>query len=95
MHENFFDSENRRRTRSISCPISRNDSDFEFKEKKEEKTDKSGICEQNLMIKGHLFKLFDILKPRKKFSHYFENVTAICFVVSLIDFDEKISEDEV
>lgn len=57
----------------------------------------TGIIEISFSYGGHEFKLFDVggqRNERKKWIHCFEGVTAVVFVASLSDYDQKCYEDD-
>lgn len=57
----------------------------------------TGVLETKFETKGLFFQLVDVggqRNERKKWIHCFEKVTAIVFVVSLNEFDQKLEDDE-
>ena len=53
--------------------------------------------EKNFVIKDHKFKICDVggqRNERRKWIHFFSNVTSVIFVVSLSCYDELTFEDE-
>lgn len=58
----------------------------------------TGIVELNFNYSGITFKLFDVggqRNERKKWIHCFSEVTAVIFVVSMSDYDQKCYEDDI
>lgn len=56
-----------------------------------------GMQEKNFVIKDHKFKICDVggqRNERRKWIHFFSNVTSVIFVVSLSCYDELTFEDE-
>jgi GTPase SAR1 family protein len=57
----------------------------------------TGIVETEFDLGGKKFKLLDVggqRTERKKWIHYFDNVTAVLFIVSLNEYDQKLYEDD-
>jgi len=57
----------------------------------------TGIVENNFIIEGNSFKMFDVggqRNERKKWIHCFENVTAVLFVGVLSEYDMVLYEDD-
>mmetsp|Transcript_41306 Transcript_41306/g.106905 ORF Transcript_41306/g.106905 Transcript_41306/m.106905 type:complete len:352 (-) Transcript_41306:3705-4760(-) len=57
----------------------------------------TGIIEQEFIINGSIFKMFDVggqRNERRKWIHCFEDVTAVIFMVSLAEYDQVLYEDE-
>jgi len=57
----------------------------------------TGIVENNFVIEGNHFKIFDVggqRNERKKWIHCFEDVTAVMFVVALSEYDQVLYEDD-
>jgi len=57
-----------------------------------------GIIEIAFKMGDFTFKLFDVggqRNERKKWIHHFEGVTAVIFVVSMSDYDQKCYEDDM
>jgi len=57
----------------------------------------TGMNEKSFDIEGNPFKICDVggqRNERRKWIHFFDNVTAVIFVVSLSGYDEVIFEDE-
>mmetsp|Transcript_12754 Transcript_12754/g.11357 ORF Transcript_12754/g.11357 Transcript_12754/m.11357 type:complete len:390 (+) Transcript_12754:188-1357(+) len=57
----------------------------------------TGMQEKNFVIKDHKFKICDVggqRNERRKWIHFFSNVTSVIFVVSLSCYDELTFEDE-
>jgi len=57
----------------------------------------TGIVETDFEYNGFKFKLFDVggqRNERKKWIHCFDNVTAVIFVASLSEYDQKCYEDD-
>jgi len=57
----------------------------------------TGMQEKNFLIKDHKFKICDVggqRNERRKWIHFFSNVTSVIFVVSLSCYDELTFEDE-
>lgn len=57
-----------------------------------------GIIEIGFQVGDIYFKLFDVggqRNERKKWIHHFDGVTAVIFVASMSDFDQKCYEDDV
>eukprot|EP00484_Ammonia_sp_Unknown_P020140 CAMPEP_0197032722 /NCGR_PEP_ID=MMETSP1384-20130603/11323_1 /TAXON_ID=29189 /ORGANISM="Ammonia sp." /LENGTH=382 /DNA_ID=CAMNT_0042462421 /DNA_START=86 /DNA_END=1234 /DNA_ORIENTATION=- len=57
----------------------------------------TGMQEKNFVIKNHRFKICDVggqRNERRKWIHFFSNVTSVIFVVSLSCYDELTFEDE-
>jgi GTPase SAR1 family protein len=57
----------------------------------------TGIVENNFVIDGNQFKMFDVggqRNERKKWIHCFENVTAVLFVAAISEYDQVLYEDE-
>jgi len=57
----------------------------------------TGIVETEFEYNGFKFKLFDVggqRNERKKWIHCFDNVTAVIFVASLSEYDQKCYEDD-
>lgn len=57
----------------------------------------TGIVETDFDLGGKKFKLLDVggqRTERKKWIHYFDNVTAVLFIVSLNEYDQKLYEDD-
>jgi len=57
----------------------------------------TGIVETDFQISGKKFKLLDVggqRTERKKWIHYFDNVAAVLFIVSLSEYDQKLYEDD-
>lgn len=56
----------------------------------------SGIVTEQYVIDGSIFEIYDVggqRNERKKWIHCFENVTAIIFVVSLSEYNQRLYED--
>eukprot|EP01027_Heterolobosea_sp_BB2_P022041 GEZU01032422.1.p1 GENE.GEZU01032422.1~~GEZU01032422.1.p1 ORF type:complete len:362 (+),score=94.00 GEZU01032422.1:268-1353(+) len=56
-----------------------------------------GIVEAEFMIDGYKFRMVDVggqRNERRKWIHVFDDVTAIIFVTSLSEFDQKLFEDD-
>jgi guanine nucleotide-binding protein G(i) subunit alpha len=56
-----------------------------------------GIVEVSFVIEGSTFMLYDVggqRNERKKWIHAFDDVTAVIFVASLSEYDQKTIEDE-
>jgi GTPase SAR1 family protein len=56
-----------------------------------------GIATEKYIIEGTTFEMYDVggqRAERKKWIHCFEGVTAIIFVASLADYNQKLYEDE-
>jgi GTPase SAR1 family protein len=56
----------------------------------------TGIVENEFLIKGNLFKMYDVggqRNERKKWIHCFEDVTAVLFVCSIAEYDLQLYED--
>ena len=56
-----------------------------------------GMQEKKFVIKDHTFKICDVggqRNERRKWMHFFSNVTSVIFVVSLSCYDELTFEDE-
>lgn len=56
-----------------------------------------GIHEEDFLIDGYKFKFVDVggqRNERRKWIHCFDDVTAIIFVTSLSEYDQKLAEDE-
>jgi GTPase SAR1 family protein len=56
-----------------------------------------GVVEAEFNIDKHIFKLIDVggqRNERRKWIHVFDEVTAILFVTSLSEYDQKLVEDE-
>eukprot|EP01083_Nonionella_stella_P001065 3066_1 len=57
----------------------------------------TGMQEKTFEIRGHNFKICDVggqRNERRKWIHFFSNVTSVIFVVSLSSYDELTFEDE-
>jgi len=57
----------------------------------------TGMQEKNFLIRDHKFKICDVggqRNERRKWIHFFSNVTSVIFVVSLSCYDELTFEDE-
>jgi len=57
----------------------------------------TGIVENEFVIEGNRFKLFDVggqRNERKKWIHCFEGVTAVLFVAAISEYDQMLYEDE-
>jgi GTPase SAR1 family protein len=57
----------------------------------------TGIVENNFVIDGNNFQLFDVggqRNERKKWIHCFESVTAVLFVAAISEYDQTCFEDE-
>ncbi|KAL0480079.1 guanine nucleotide-binding protein G(i) subunit alpha [Acrasis kona] len=57
-----------------------------------------GIIEIGFQVEDVYFKLFDVggqRNERKKWIHHFDGVTAVIFVASMSDYDQKCYEDDV
>lgn len=57
-----------------------------------------GIIEIGFQVGDIYFKLFDVggqRNERKKWIHHFDGVTAVIFVASMSDFDQKCYEDDI
>jgi len=57
----------------------------------------TGMQEKNFEIKNHKFKICDVggqRNERRKWMHFFSNVTSVIFVVSLSCYDELTFEEE-
>merc|ERR1712107_975016 len=55
-----------------------------------------GIVEENYVIDGVLFTVFDVggqRNERRKWIHCFEKVTAVIFVAAINEFDQMLYED--
>lgn len=56
----------------------------------------TGIVESEFLIKGNLFKMYDVggqRNERKKWIHCFEDVTAVLYVCSIAEYDLQLYED--
>jgi signal recognition particle receptor subunit beta len=56
-----------------------------------------GIVEADFMIDGYKFNMVDVggqRNERRKWIHCFDDVTAVIFVTSLSEYDQKLAEDE-
>jgi len=56
----------------------------------------TGIVENNFMVEGNNFKMFDVggqRNERKKWIHCFQDVTAVLFVAALSEYDMMLFED--
>jgi len=61
------------------------------------RTRTTGIIENEFVIEGNKFKIFDVggqRNERKKWIHCFEGVTAVLFVAALSEYDQMLFEDE-
>eukprot|EP00743_Colponemidia_sp_Colp-15_P000139 GILK01000159.1.p1 GENE.GILK01000159.1~~GILK01000159.1.p1 ORF type:complete len:354 (-),score=86.21 GILK01000159.1:371-1432(-) len=57
----------------------------------------TGIVQNKFVIDGVEFHMYDVggqRNERKKWMHCFENVTAVIFVASMSEYDQKLYEDE-
>jgi len=57
----------------------------------------TGIIETTFKVKGTAFRMVDVggqRSERKKWIHFFEDVTAIIYCVALNEYDMKLFEDE-
>jgi len=57
----------------------------------------TGIDENDFELSGTKFRMFDVggqRNERRKWIHFFEDVTAVLFVVALSEYDQLLFEDE-
>eukprot|EP00639_Heterosigma_akashiwo_P031807 CAMPEP_0194735310 /NCGR_PEP_ID=MMETSP0296-20130528/73037_1 /TAXON_ID=39354 /ORGANISM="Heterosigma akashiwo, Strain CCMP2393" /LENGTH=333 /DNA_ID=CAMNT_0039644457 /DNA_START=65 /DNA_END=1062 /DNA_ORIENTATION=+ len=60
------------------------------------RTRTSGVVTQGFSVEGRVIELYDVggqRNERRKWIHHFDNVTAVIFVASLAEFDQRLFED--